>query len=175
MSRWLSPNFNFGFSNIFASRFFRFRKSIDQSQISQNPFVSVSLSILKNVNPKVGASFYTFSRALRVATSMPSRFQLHAISFHFTYVDGHKNPYFPSWRHWWQRAVTKRKETMRARGEWERKRERETEREGATGEGDTGHCMFVTSKFRPRTTFPKSATEKRENGREERNCRSSVL
>lgn len=39
----------------------------------------------------------------------------------------------------------------------------------------TGHCMPVTSKFRPRTTFPKSATGKRENGREEQNCRSSVL
>jgi len=64
------------------------------------------------------------------------------------------------------------------KGEREREREGgggEMEREDATGEGDTGHCMFVTSKFRPRTTFPKSATEKRENGREERNCRSSVL
>lgn len=33
--------------------------------------------------------------------------------------------------------------------------------------GGTGHCMLVTSKFHPRTTFPKSATGKRENGREE--------
>lgn len=39
----------------------------------------------------------------------------------------------------------------------------------------TGHCMLVTLKFRPRTTFPKSATGKRENGMEEQNCRSSVL
>lgn len=35
------------------------------------------------------------------------------------------------------------------------------------GAGGTGHCMLVTSKFHPRTTFPKSATGKRENGREE--------
>ena len=42
-------------------------------------------------------------------------------------------------------------------------------------ERGTGHCMPVTLKFRPRTTFPKSATGKRENGREEQNCRSSVL
>lgn len=33
--------------------------------------------------------------------------------------------------------------------------------------GGTGHCMLVTLKFHPRTTFPKSAAGKRENGREE--------
>lgn len=39
-----------------------------------------------------------------------------------------------------------------------------------------GHCMLVTLKFRPRTTSPKSGeARERENGKGERNGRSSVL